>query len=90
MGLKPVHENLYLLRECRTILLDHAEGLIDVFLDVRVWIACGDDTLGLDNQRVRPVPQSRYRCSLYPSHVQHPGGQIPKGNDYRNCPVARS
>lgn len=47
MTLQPVHESLNLLRECRTVLLDHAEGLVYVFLDARVRIIRSDDTLRL-------------------------------------------
>ena len=45
MTLEPVHESLNLFRERRTILLDHMEGLIYVFLDVRIRITRSDDTL---------------------------------------------
>lgn len=45
MTLQPMYENLGLLGESRTVLLDHVKGLIYVFLDVRVWITRSDDTL---------------------------------------------
>jgi len=38
-------EGLSLLRERRAVLLDHAESLLNVLLDVRVWITRGDDAL---------------------------------------------
>ena len=53
MTLQPVHKSLNLLRECRAVLLDHAEGLVYVFLDMRVWIIRSDDTLRSGRQRIR-------------------------------------
>ena len=45
MTLQPMYESLSLLRERRAVLLDHAKSLLDVFLDMRVWITRGNDPL---------------------------------------------
>jgi len=50
MTLQPVHEGLGLLRERHTVLLYHTECLVNVLLDVRIWIARGDDTLWFHRQ----------------------------------------
>lgn len=89
MTLQPVHEILSLLRECRAVLLDHAEGLVYVFLDVRVWIVRGDDTLRSGHQRIRPLSEPHRQCLPYLGHAQHLDEQTPIGNDYRSCPVVQ-
>jgi len=89
MTLQPVHESLNLLRECRTVLLDHAEGLVYIFLDVRVRIIRSDDTLRSGRQRIRPLSEPYCQCLPYPGHAQHPDEQIPIGNDYRSCPIVK-
>jgi hypothetical protein len=60
MTLQPVHEGLDFLRKCRTVLLDHTEGLIYIFLDVRVWIIRSDDTLQSSRQLIRPLSEPCY------------------------------
>ena len=45
MTLQPVHENLSLLRECCAVLLDHAKSLVNILLDVRIWITRSDNAL---------------------------------------------
>ena len=89
MILQPVHESLNLLRECRAVFLDHTEGLIYIFLDMRVWIACSDDTLQSGRQRIRFLPQRCCKSSPYLRHAQHPDEQIQTGNGYENYPAVQ-
>jgi len=84
-----VHEDLGPLRERGTVLLDHAESLVNVFLDVRVWITRSDDTLRSSRQRVRPLPEPCCGNLPYLGHAQHPDERIPTGNDYKSCPVVK-
>jgi hypothetical protein len=85
--LQTMYESLSLLRECRAILLDHAKGLVDIFLDMRIWITRSDDTLRSGSQRLRPIPKPRCEFLPYRGHVHRPCGQIPTDNDCKSCPI---
>ena len=89
MALQPVHEGLGLLRECRTVLLDHVQGLVNVFLDVGVRFTRSDDTLRFHRQRIRLFLPRIAECLLYLCRAQHPDEQIPTDNDYKSCPAAQ-
>ena len=89
MTLQPVHENLSLLRECCAVLLDHAKSLVNILLDVRIWITRSDNALRSYRQQF-----ALFQCLIteylpYLSHAEHPGEQIPTGNDYRSSPVVQ-